>query len=62
MGAWGFEARSNQRVALSRSSGIDIGMVDHLLGRYGGLVDEVLALVHQRARAGRAAARAPSTT
>ncbi|RYC12490.1 glycerol-3-phosphate dehydrogenase/oxidase [Nocardioides zhouii] len=48
MGAWGFEARSNQRVALSRSSGIDIGMVDHLLGRYGGLVDEVLALVHER--------------
>ncbi|MCF6378856.1 glycerol-3-phosphate dehydrogenase/oxidase [Nocardioides KLBMP 9356] len=49
MGAWGFEARSNQRVALSRSSGLDIGMVDHLLGRYGGLVDEVLALIHQRA-------------
>ena len=48
MGAWGFEARSNQRVALSRSSGIDIGMVDHLLGRYGGLVDELLALIHQR--------------
>jgi glycerol-3-phosphate dehydrogenase len=23
-------------------------MVDHLLGRYGGLVDEVLALIHQR--------------
>ena len=48
MGAWGFEARSNQRVALSRSSGLDIGMVDHLLGRYGGLVDEVLALIHDR--------------
>ncbi len=48
MGAWGFEARSNQRVALSRSAGLDIGMVDHLLGRYGGLVDEVLALIHQR--------------
>ncbi len=48
MGAWGFEARSNQRVALSRSSGLDIGMVDHLLGRYGGLVDELLALIHQR--------------
>jgi glycerol-3-phosphate dehydrogenase len=48
MGAWGFEARTNQRVALSRSSGLDVGMVDHLLGRYGGLVDEVLALIHQR--------------
>jgi glycerol-3-phosphate dehydrogenase len=48
MGAAGFLARSNQRVALSRSSGLDIGVVDHLLGRYGGLVDEVLALLHQR--------------
>ena len=48
MGAWGFEARTNQRVAISRSSGLDIGMVDHLLGRYGGLVDEVLALIDAR--------------
>src|SRR5918994_1283313 len=48
MGAWGFETRTNQRVTLSRSSGLDIGVVDHLLGRYGGLVDEVLALIHER--------------
>ncbi|RYB93257.1 glycerol-3-phosphate dehydrogenase/oxidase [Nocardioides oleivorans] len=48
MGAWGFEARTNQRVALSRSSGLDIGLVDHLLGRYGGLVDEVLAMIDAR--------------
>lgn len=48
MGAWGYETRSNQRVALSRSSGLDIGVVDHLLGRYGGLVDEVLALIDRR--------------
>ena len=48
MGAWGFEARTNQRVAMSRSSGLDIGVVDHLLGRYGGLVDEVLALIDRR--------------
>jgi len=45
MGAWGFEARTNQRVSISRSSGLDIGVVDHLLGRYGGLVDEVLGLI-----------------
>ena len=31
-------------------------MVDHLLGRYGGLVDELLDLVGRAARAGRAAA------
>lgn len=48
LGAWGYEARTNQRVALSRESGIEIGMVDHLLGRYGGLVDEVLELVRDR--------------
>ncbi|WP_374457237.1 glycerol-3-phosphate dehydrogenase/oxidase [Nocardioides sp.] len=52
MGAWGFEARTNQRVALSRSSGLDIGVIDHLLGRYGGLVDEVLALIHERPELG----------
>ena len=52
MGAWGFEARTNQRVALSRSSGLDIGVIDHLLGRYGGLVDELLALIHERPELG----------
>ena len=45
LGASGFEARTNQRVALARSSGLGIGRIDHLLGRYGGLVDEVLDLV-----------------
>jgi glycerol-3-phosphate dehydrogenase len=53
MGAWGHEARTNQRVALSRSSGLDVGVIDHLLGRYGGLVDEVLALIHERPELGR---------
>ena len=48
LGAWGYEARTNQRVALSRESGIEIGMIDHLLGRYGGLIDEVLELIRSR--------------
>ncbi len=52
VGASGYETRTNQRVALSRASGIDIGMIDHLLGRYGGLVDEVLALVAERPELG----------
>jgi glycerol-3-phosphate dehydrogenase len=47
-GADGFETRTNQRVALARSSGLHLARVDHLLGRYGGLVDEVLALVAAR--------------
>jgi glycerol-3-phosphate dehydrogenase len=45
LGAAGFEARTNQRVALARSSGLPVARIDHLLGRYGGLVDEVLAVV-----------------
>jgi glycerol-3-phosphate dehydrogenase len=48
LGASGFEARTNQRVALARASGLSLGRIDHLLGRFGGLVDEVLTLVAQR--------------
>jgi len=51
-GADGFEARTNQRVMLSRRSGLSLAQVDHLLGRYGGLVDELLALVAQRPELG----------
>ncbi len=52
VGAYGYETRTNQRVALSRSAGLDVGRVDHLLGRYGGLVDEVLALIADRPELG----------
>jgi glycerol-3-phosphate dehydrogenase len=52
VGASGFEIRTNQRVALSRRSGLDVGRIDHLLGRYGGLVDEVLDLVERRPELG----------
>jgi glycerol-3-phosphate dehydrogenase len=48
LGADGFWTRTNQRVALGRRSGLEVGRIDHLLGRYGGLVDEVLALVAAR--------------
>ncbi|MFN8189558.1 MAG: glycerol-3-phosphate dehydrogenase/oxidase [Nocardioidaceae bacterium] len=47
-GAQGFETRTNQRVMLSRKSGIPVGRIDHLLHRYGGLVDEVLDIVRER--------------
>jgi glycerol-3-phosphate dehydrogenase len=47
-GAHGFETRTNQRVMLSRKTGIPVGRIDHLLGRFGGLVDEVLDLVRER--------------
>jgi glycerol-3-phosphate dehydrogenase len=52
LGAVGFETRTNQRVALSRRSGLDVGTIDHLLGRYGGLIDEVLAVIAQRPELG----------
>jgi glycerol-3-phosphate dehydrogenase len=48
LGADGFLTRTNQRVALSRRSGLEVGRIDHLLGRFGGLVDDLLALVSER--------------
>ena len=47
-GADGYETRSNQRSTLARTSGLHRARIDHLLNRYGGLVDEVLALISQR--------------
>ncbi|HSV39019.1 MAG TPA: glycerol-3-phosphate dehydrogenase/oxidase [Nocardioidaceae bacterium] len=48
VGAPGYEARANQAGALARASGIHRARVEHLLGRYGGMVDEVLALIDER--------------
>ena len=42
------ETRTNQRVLLARRSGLHVARIDHLLGRYGGLVDDLLALVAER--------------
>jgi len=48
LGADGFETRSNQRVLLARRSGLHVARIDHLLSRYGGLVDDLLALIVSR--------------
>lgn len=48
VGATRFAARTNQRARLARVAGLEIGRIDHLLGRYGGLIDEVLDLIEQR--------------
>jgi len=48
VGADGFETRSNQRVMLARRSGLHVARIDHLLSRYGGLVDDILDLIAQR--------------
>jgi glycerol-3-phosphate dehydrogenase len=47
-GAEGYLARRNQRVALAASAGLHVARVDHLLGRYGGLVDELVDLLRRR--------------
>jgi glycerol-3-phosphate dehydrogenase len=48
VGADGFETRTNQRLALAASAGVHVARIDHLLGRYGGLVDELLDLLRDR--------------
>ena len=43
IGADGYHALANQAESLSRDLGLPLWRVDHLLGRYGALLDEVLA-------------------
>jgi len=45
LGAVGYQAVKNQRGRLAAESGLHIARIDHLLGRYGALVHELLALV-----------------
>ncbi|HEU4515039.1 MAG TPA: glycerol-3-phosphate dehydrogenase/oxidase [Nocardioidaceae bacterium] len=52
VGAEAYETRSNQRPALARRSGLHLARVDHLLNRYGDLVDELLDLVADRPELG----------
>ena len=48
LGAADWETRSNQRVLLARRSGLHVARIDHLLRRYGGLIDDLLDLVGER--------------
>ncbi|GAB7051541.1 glycerol-3-phosphate dehydrogenase/oxidase [Catenuloplanes indicus] len=45
LGAAGYRAAWNRRHALGRGTGLGVGRIEHLLHRYGTLVDEVLALI-----------------
>jgi glycerol-3-phosphate dehydrogenase len=45
LGAEGFETRLNQADALARAAGLHRVRIEHLLGRYGDRIDEVLQLV-----------------
>jgi glycerol-3-phosphate dehydrogenase len=53
VGAEGYETRAHQRETLARRAGLHPARVDHLLNRYGDLVDEVLDLVGGRPELGR---------
>ncbi|HZX04614.1 glycerol-3-phosphate dehydrogenase/oxidase [Kribbella sp.] len=45
VGADGYQALWNQRQLIAQRSGLHVARIEHLLNRYGALVDEVLALV-----------------
>jgi len=48
LGAEGFEYAWNHRTALARRHGLAVGVVEHLLERYGTLTREVLKLIGER--------------
>ncbi len=47
LGAEGYEAMAATRERLASSSGLPVARIDHLLGRYGSMTPELLALVEQ---------------
>jgi glycerol-3-phosphate dehydrogenase len=48
LGADGFQALWNRRHALAAESGLHVARIEHLLGRYGTLIHELLALLADR--------------
>jgi glycerol-3-phosphate dehydrogenase len=45
LGADGYEARLNAKEAIARTSGLHVARVEHLLKRYGALIDDLLELI-----------------
>jgi glycerol-3-phosphate dehydrogenase len=54
VGAEGYQALRNGRRRLAERSGLHVAVIDHLLGRYGSLIADVLALVEERPELGEA--------
>jgi glycerol-3-phosphate dehydrogenase len=52
-GAEGYQALWNSRERLARSSGLHVARIEHLLQRYGSMIDEVLALIGEDPSLGR---------
>ncbi|ODU30299.1 MAG: glycerol-3-phosphate dehydrogenase, partial [Pseudonocardia sp. SCN 72-51] len=59
LGAEGFKALLNARHRLAAKHGIHVARVEHLLSRYGSMIDEVLALVDDDPSLGEPLAGAP---
>jgi glycerol-3-phosphate dehydrogenase len=59
LGAEGYDAMKNARYQLAHRYGLHVARIEHLLGRYGSLVDEVLELVEQDPTLGEPLAGAP---
>jgi glycerol-3-phosphate dehydrogenase len=59
LGAEGFDAMRNSRYVLAQRYGLHVARIEHLLGRYGSLVDEVLDLVAADPKLGEQLAGAP---
>ena len=57
VGAEGYRALWNQRERLAGQAGLHVARIEHLLGRYGSLIDELLDLIAADPTLGRAAAR-----
>ncbi|UQU67971.1 glycerol-3-phosphate dehydrogenase/oxidase [Couchioplanes caeruleus] len=53
LGAEGYQALWNRRRVLAEESGLHVARVEHLLGRYGSLVHEVLGLIREDPELGR---------
>jgi glycerol-3-phosphate dehydrogenase len=48
LGADGFRALWNRRARIARDAGLEVGRLEHLLGRYGSAAEEVLTLLRER--------------
>ena len=59
VGADGYQALANNQAKLAAEIGLDEARVKHLLGRYGSLIREVVALIHERPELGEPLASAP---
>ena len=60
VGAHGYRAAWNRREQLAAESGLHLARIEHLLGRYGSLVEELLGLVRERPNLGEPLEGAPS--